>query len=91
VRVGSRCGAHVETYHDQDYRKLYRTREWARIRRAQLDENPWCAECLKVGAHTLASDVDHVQAHRGQAFFDGPFQSLCHSHHSKKTMSEVMG
>ena len=92
VHSGSRCGAHVETYHKQSYRVWYQTREWQQIRTAQLLKEPWCAECKKQGVMKMATDVDHINAHRGDwdLFINGPFQSLCHSHHSSKTIQEVM-
>jgi 5-methylcytosine-specific restriction protein A len=92
VYHGSRCGAHVETYHNQDWRAWYQTPEWKRIRAAQLLKEPWCIECKKEGRMTVATDVDHIERHQGdkQKFFNGPFQSLCHSHHSSKTIREVM-
>jgi hypothetical protein len=41
--------------------KLYDTAAWQRRRALQLKEFPLCAECLRVGAVTLANCVDHVE------------------------------
>lgn len=70
---------------------LYGTRLWKRIRERQLAKDPWCADCLRGGIYIPATDVDHVARHMGDKamFFRGPFQSLCHSCHSKKTASET--
>ena len=78
-------------YHNQDAQKLYGTARWQRLRRLQLSKEPWCAECLLSNIYTPATDVDHIQPHRGnpQLFYKGPFQSLCHSCHSRKTAGEV--
>ena len=91
VYQGNRCAAHVEVYHDQNYRAWYRSPEWARIRKQQLLEQPWCEDCRAAGKLELATDVDHVIPHRGDRniFMSGPFRSLCHSCHSKKTVREV--
>lgn len=92
VTSGSRCGAHVEVYHKQGYRAWYQSPEWRRIRADQLQAQPWCEDCKARGEMTLATDVDHVIPHRGdvKVFMSGPFRSLCHSCHSKKTIREVM-
>jgi 5-methylcytosine-specific restriction protein A len=91
VAHGSRCGAHVRTQEQRDWLALYRTAEWQRLRVRQLREEPWCEECKKQGEMNLATDVDHIYPHRGDRFkfFNGPFQSLCHSCHSRKTLKEV--
>lgn len=48
--------------------------------------------CLEGNVHTAATDVDHIEPHHGdvEKFFAGPFQSLCHRHHSQKTAGEVL-
>lgn len=88
---GSRCGAHVEVFHQQDYRRWYQTPEWKRIRIEQLQREPWCRDCAARGLMVKATDVDHIEPHRGdrELFFKGPFASRCHSCHSKKTQGEV--
>ena len=87
-----RCDQHpYPDAHDPDSQKLYNTRRWKRIRSRQLIKEPWCADCLKINIYTPATDCDHIEPHRGDPviFFKGPFQSLCHSHHSQKTDIEI--
>lgn len=59
------------------------------LRPAQLFREPFCRECGKQGKRVAATDVDHVQDHKGSwAMFtdSGNLESLCHSCHSRKTM-----
>ena len=61
------------------------------LRPAQLLREPFCRECWKQGHRVRATDVDHVEDHKGvwAKFIDcNNLQSLCHSCHSKKTMRE---
>lgn len=76
------------------YRKLYFTAQWRAIRRAQLEEEPYCAMCLQAGQRTPATVCDHVEPHRGDPikFYGGPFQSLCAMHHDRhKQRLEIRG
>lgn len=93
VSHGSRCAAHAEAWHNQDYRAWYRTDRWRQIRAQQLLIQPWCEECRKGGRMVVATDVDHIEPHRGDEsrFYGGPFQSLCHRCHSRKTQRETRG
>ena len=59
------------------------------LRPAQLLREPFCRECARRGVRTAATDVDHVQDHKGDwaRFTDREnLESLCHSCHSRKTM-----
>ena len=60
-------------------------RRWRRYRLAQLQANPLCAMCERLGRLTPATVVDHIRRHRGHAdplFWDREnFQSLCKSCH----------
>lgn len=61
------------------------------LRPAQLFREPFCRECGRRGLRVRATDVDHIQDHKGNwALFisEGNLESLCHSCHSKKTMRE---
>jgi 5-methylcytosine-specific restriction protein A len=74
--------------------RLYRSGQWQALRRQQLTLQPFCAECLRTGKYTLASEVDHVVPHRNdEALFYDPLnlQSLCHPCHSQKTVREDGG
>lgn len=63
----------------QQYRKLYKTIRWQRIREAQLRAHPLCQMCEALGRLTAATVCDHIEPHKGDLgkFFTGPFQSLC--------------
>lgn len=73
-----------------EYRKLYKTAHWQRIRRAQLAAHPLCAMCKQTGHITPATVCDHINPHRGDpvVFYAGPFQSLCKPHHDGAKQSE---
>ena len=61
------------------------------LRPAQLLREPFCRECARQGWRVRATDVDHVQDHKGNwaLFIDkSNLESLCHSCHSRKTMRE---
>ena len=91
VMDGHRCAQHLNSYASQGWKRLYQTVEWKQIRERQLLASPWCEDCKAHGVMRVATDVDHVNPHRGDkmAFMLGPFRSLCHSCHSRKTASEV--
>lgn len=78
-------------FRDPQRQGLYSTRLWQRIRHRQLAKEPWCAECMRAGLYIPATDVDHIERHMGDRvrFFRGPFQSLCHACHSRKTATET--
>ena len=63
---------------------------WQQRRTDQLLAEPFCRECARQGIRTYATDADHVVPHRGnvELFLHGELQSLCHAHHSAKTMAE---
>lgn len=72
---------------------MYLTSEWMEdLRPGQLLREPFCRECARRGVRTPATEVDHIQPHRGDwaVFTDrGNLQSLCHPCHSRKTMAEM--
>lgn len=94
------CKAHARAHNEEYFARLrehrssdawawmYSTAEWKRRRADQLRHHPWCQV---PGCHERATEVDHVEAHRGdwQAFINGKLQSLCKRHHVQKTMREV--
>ena len=77
--------------HILEHQRLYNHRTWNQLRTTQLAREPWCADCLKKDIYTLATDVDHVEPHRGDpiSFFTGKLQSLCKPCHSRKTLAEI--
>ena len=93
VVARGKCELHQQDYHEQEYRQWYRTKRWSIIRQRQLLLYPWCAEHWRAGSMVPATDVDHVVPHNGnpQLFWGGVLESLCHSCHSRKTMSETIG
>ncbi|MCG8650811.1 MAG: hypothetical protein MI861_13315 [Pirellulales bacterium] len=74
----------------QEYRKLYKTAAWRRIRQYQLATQPLCERCKAEGKVTPATVCNHVIPHRGDRtlFFEGPFESLCADHHDRVVQSE---
>lgn len=76
--------------HGPSASKVY-GRRWQKAREAFLRAHPTCVSCAGVGRVTAATQVDHVQPHRGDQvlFWDvNNWQGLCHSCHSKKTMDD---
>lgn len=75
--------------------RLYNTRQWKRLREAQLERCPLCNFCAREGRVVAAQVVDHIQPHRGieRTFFDPTnLQSLCKScHDSTKQQIETKG
>lgn len=71
------------------WRRWYSLKIWTDdLRPGQLLREPFCRECARYGIRTPATDVDHIQDHKGdwELFTDpGNLQSLCHSCHSRKT------
>lgn len=64
---------------------VYRSRRWRQLRRAVLEERPWCEW---PGCRGAATDVDHVIPIHDRpdlAFDETNLQPLCHPHHSQKT------
>ena len=91
------CAAHQPPKEDrrsaesQAWRWMYGTEDWKRLRGDQLLAEPFCRECARRGLRTRATDVDHVQDHKGDwALFIDPanHQSLCKFHHDQKTARE---
>lgn len=67
---------------------------WARAAQDWLRRFPFCAHCMLRGKVVGASQVDHVQPHKGdQGLFwnEGNWQSLCIRCHSRKTRAEQRG
>ena len=61
---------------------------WRKARKSFLTRHPLCAECLKNGALTPATVVDHIVPHRGDhvLFWDEQnWQPLCKDCHDRKT------
>ena len=71
-----------------DYRRLYNTAEWQRIRQRVLIEHPFCVLCEAQGIVTKATDIDHILDHIGDTmlFYKlDNLQPLCKACHGSKT------
>lgn len=67
---------------------------WRKLSATHLREHPFCVRCLEGGVFEQATDVDHIRAHCGDDSLrldPGNLQSLCHSHHSQKTVAQDGG
>ena len=71
------------------YSRWYGEYAWRKRAKQQLDLEPLCAACEKLGRVVLARVADHIVPHRGNRkdFEEGKLQSLCAHHHSVKTSS----
>jgi len=77
-----------------DYDWLYSTAKWRKIREVQLGKQPLCMHCKEEGKTVAATQVDHIipiTKDFSKRFELANLQSLCHSHHSKKTYKETLG
>jgi 5-methylcytosine-specific restriction protein A len=79
------CRAKADSRRVSEARPLYRYARWLRLRREQLRAEPLCRFCGVAGIETAATVCDHVVPHRGNvdAFWSGPFQSLCVECHNR--------
>lgn len=96
LTTGGRCSEHRRQQYqdfqrDAERQRLYGTVRWQRMRKAQLERQPWCEDCLEADLYVAAKDVDHVERHEGdvEKFYSGALRSLCHACHSRKTAREV--
>lgn len=63
---------------------------WTKLRAEHLRLEPFCRRCRAQGIQTPATDVDHiVPRSRGGSDQHYNLQSLCHTHHSRKTYRET--
>lgn len=78
-----------------EYKRLYGTKQWFRLRHLQLKKEPICRFCSQQKRVTAASIVDHIEPHRGdeEKFYDPEnLQSLCKPcHDSVKQQLEKSG
>lgn len=87
------CEQHVrpETKNTRSSTKMGYDYRWQKIRKAYLQRNPLCVECMKDGIVTVATVVDHIIPHKGnrKLFYDeSNYQSLCVACHNKKSATE---
>jgi len=94
---GGYCPAHQPRRAERSeeakaWRWMYQTDAWKQLRGSQLLREPFCRTCAGRGLRVPATDVDHIQDHKGDwALFADPdnLESLCHSCHSRKTAREL--
>jgi len=83
-------GRYSRSLEAEQYRHLFRTALWRKIRLQHLASEPLCRMCKARDRITPASVCDHIQPHKGDEalFFAGPFQSLCKPCHDRHKQSE---
>lgn len=72
--------------------KLYQSVAWRDASKRWLKREPMCRDCAELGVAELASEVDHIEPHRGDPklfWRRSNWQSLCKRCHSRKTAKEV--
>ncbi|MCE2660749.1 MAG: HNH endonuclease [Rubrivivax sp.] len=65
--------------------------QWQKARAGFLRSHPLCLHCQRQGKLVPATDVDHIQPHKGDRalFWDSDnWQGLCKPCHSAKTATE---
>jgi len=80
--------------------KFYQSPQWKACRKAHIIENPVCVECEKEGHPILGNTVDHIKqinpvdpydtkgGKYGEPLDSSNLQTLCESHHAKKSAKE---
>jgi len=99
IVVGRFCDAHQKAYNQKRYanrhahQKLY-DYKWQKARDYYLSKHPFCRQCEHDGMTTAATEVDHIDPHKGDpAIFwnKDNWQALCKPCHSRKTVQEDGG
>lgn len=79
----------------EQYRRLYKTARWAKLRAHKLALNPLCERCLMADVVTEATVVHHRHGgHKGDIdkFFDlEGLEALCKPHHDSDGRLEDLG
>ncbi|TIU11790.1 MAG: HNH endonuclease [Mesorhizobium sp.] len=77
-----------------EYRRLYKTARWLRLRQVKLAQQPLCEWCLEQEIVEPATEVHHADGgHKGDVvkFWTGPFVSTCKPCHSSRGQREDNG
>src|SRR3954469_13214123 len=77
-----------------EYRKLYHTARWRKLRDAHKWTSPLCVYCLEQEIVQEVQVVDHIKPHRGdmELFWDATnLQSLCSECHDGRKQREDLG
>jgi len=78
----------------REWRKLYKSARWNRLRQSVLDADPLCRYCLQVEIVEEAKVVDHIKPHKGdpELFWDiNNLQPLCEPCHNGRKQREERG
>ena len=69
-------------------KRIYDTAQWRKLRKHYLTLFPTCEMCRQEGRVVAAQHVDHIKpiAEGGAPFDMTNLQSLCATHHSRKTI-----
>ena len=78
---------------NSQFSNRYADRKWRSKRAAQLQREPLCRYCERMGRITAATIADHIEPHRGDKvkFWRGALQSLCAECHSSAKQREESG
>lgn len=94
-RKGIAAAKGREEYRRDSIGRLYHLAEWRDpiigLRAMHIAKEPMCRECKGYGVRRPGTQVDHIIPHEGNmALFLDPsnLQSLCDTHHSRKTAKE---
>lgn len=73
-----------------DNSEFYNSIAWRKFSRFYKDKHPLCVACEKEGIVGPAEVADHIQRIEdgGEKFDENNIQSLCNSHHAKKSGRE---
>ncbi|PBB93232.1 HNH endonuclease [Mesorhizobium sp. WSM3864] len=77
-----------------EYRRLYATAQWKRLRLTKLAQDPLCEWCLEREIVEPATEVHHADGgHKGDVvkFWTGPFVSTCKPCHASRGQREDLG
>ncbi len=66
---------------------FYRSKEWRKLRAIHLSKEPFCRDCKKEGRIIQGRIVDHIHEinQGGGALDENNLQTLCQTHHNRKT------
>lgn len=83
-------GSNQRSDRAKEWNGWYKLSRWRQLRADQLRAEPFCRMCRHQGRRMIATVCDHVEPHKGNEvkFWNGPFQSLCKSHHDATKQAE---
>ena len=78
---------------DRSNSKIYKGRQWQKVRRIILHKQPLCVICHSKGRYTTANTIDHIQPiNKGGAVYNlENLQALCSSCHNSKSSKDRQG